>query len=156
MSTPYLEAKMFKIEKCILNYASFKHPWEQLYYYFRAAIFRKTFSSRTPPVSASEDCLNIDYCWEFFNKIFIGKLSSPQNCEEGGEEGGWHPPPLSLCPCILNIIIWTINFILKSITRSVIMLNTMMKIENNFHQSIQHDEASGYNFYNPIFYFLYF
>ena len=36
------------------------------------------------------------------------------------------------------------------------MLNTMMKIENNFHQSIQHDEASGYNFYNPIIYFIYF
>ena len=83
---------MFKIEKCILSYGCFKYPWEQLYYYFRAAIFRKTFSSRTPPVSASEDCLNIDYYWEFFNKIFIGKISSPQNRGEG-REGGLAPPP---------------------------------------------------------------
>ena len=27
VSILYLEAKMFKIEKCILNYACFKHPW---------------------------------------------------------------------------------------------------------------------------------
>ena len=30
----------------------------------------------------------------------------------------------------LNILIWEINFIIKSITRSFIMLNTMMENEN--------------------------
>ena len=65
------------------------------------------------------------------------------------------------------------NFDFKSVTRSFIMLNTMMENEGNsshcwyhwswsqennlnvrktiasiFHRSIQHDESSGYTFYN--------
>ena len=74
---------------------------------------------------------------------------------------------------IIHILIWAVNFIIKSITRSFIMLNAMMKNENTsfanisipflrscsqhdlregsnnvfiFHQVIQHDEASGFTF----------
>ena len=38
------------------------------------------------------------------------------------------------------------NRIIKIITRSFIMLNTLMEIVFNFHHSIQHDDASGYAF----------
>ena len=73
---------MFKTEKCILNYACFKHPWvlevmsipvginEKIvlrlwlpsnFFNITTAILKNTFFSRTLPVSASEDDLNIDY-----------------------------------------------------------------------------------------------
>ena len=117
MSIPYLEAKMFKIEKCILNYACFKHPWSSY------VIISEQLFLGSPLLPEHLQWALQRIAWtlittdNFFNKIFLGKISSPQNCGEGREGvGGWHPlPPLSLWPCILNIIIWTINFILKSI-----------------------------------------
>ena len=46
----------------------------------------------------------------------------------------------ALCPCLcltyLNILIWAINFIIKSITRSFIMLNTMMRNETTSFASL--------------------
>ena len=43
---------------------------------------------------------------------------------------------LCLCLTYLNILIWTINFIIKSITRNFIMLNTMMRNETTSFASL--------------------
>ena len=60
VSIVYLEAKMFKIEKYLVAMVT----W-QFFYYFRAAIFKNSFFSRTPLVSVSEDCSNVDYFLKF-------------------------------------------------------------------------------------------
>ena len=56
----------------------------------------------------------------------------------------------------LNILIWEINFIIKSITRSVAKISERNQNISNTcvfisHHSIQNEEASGYTFYKDKF-----
>ena len=77
-------------------------------FYFRAAIFENTSFSRTPLVSAFEDCLNVDYCWnaENFNNFFIGKMPTPQNCGGGGGLVRFPPYPLPHPQYLLSLRSW--------------------------------------------------
>ena len=77
-------------------------------FYFRAAIFENTSFSRTPLVSAFEDCLNVDYCWnvENFNNFFIGKMPTPQNRGGGGGLVRFPPSPLPHPQYLLSLRSW--------------------------------------------------
>ena len=92
---------MFKIEKCILNYACFKHPWlvevmsmlvdinekivlslwspGRCFLNFRAAIFKNTFFPEHLQWVLSRIAWTLITA-EKFNNLFITKMLTPQNC----------------------------------------------------------------------------
>ena len=93
-------AKMFKIEKCILNYACFKHPWlvevmsmlvdinekivlslwspGRCFLNLRAAIFKNTFFPEHLQWVLPRIAWTLITA-EKFNNLFIGKMLTPQN-----------------------------------------------------------------------------